>query len=217
MIDTYKHKGLRKKLIEELRAKGITNERILTAFDQVPRHYFLDLAFEMQAYSNMPFQIGAGQTISHPYTVAFQTQLLEVVKGDKVLEIGTGSGFQTAILCQMGAKVYSIERQRELYISAKSIIGQLGLNPHLFYGDGYKGKKAYAPYDHILVTCGAPFVPEDLLLQLKVNGTLVIPLGAGDKQQMKRITKISETEFKDEDFGEFSFVPMLEDKADLKH
>lgn len=217
MIDTYKHKGLRKKLIEELRAKGITNERILTAFDQVPRHYFLDLAFEMQAYSNMPFQIGAGQTISHPYTVAFQTQLLEVVKGDKVLEIGTGSGFQTAILCQMGAKVYSIERQRELYIGAKSIIGQLGLNPHLFYGDGYKGKKAYAPYDHILVTCGAPFVPEDLLLQLKVNGTLVIPLGAGDKQQMKRITKISETEFKDEDFGEFSFVPMLEDKADLKH
>lgn len=217
MIDTYKHKGLRRKLIEELRAKGITNERILTAFDQVPRHFFLDLAFEMQAYSNMPFQIGAGQTISHPYTVAFQTQLLEVAKGDKVLEIGTGSGFQTAILCQMGAKVYSIERQRELYIGAKSIIGQLGLNPHLFYGDGYKGKKAYAPYDHILVTCGAPFVPEDLLLQLKVNGTLVIPLGAGDKQQMKRITKISETEFKDEDFGEFSFVPMLEDKANLKH
>ncbi len=217
MIDTYKHKGLRKKLIEELRSKGITNERILDAFDKVPRHYFLDLAFEMQAYSNMPFQIGAGQTISHPLTVAFQTQLLELNKGDKVLEIGTGSGFQTAILCQLGMKVYSIERQRELYISAKSIIAQLGFNPHLFYGDGYKGKKAYAPYDHILVTCGAPFVPEDLLVQLKVNGTLVIPLGAGEKQQMKRITKISETEFKDEDFGEFSFVPMLEDKADLKH
>jgi protein-L-isoaspartate(D-aspartate) O-methyltransferase len=217
MIDTYKHKGLRKKLIEELRSKGITNERILDAFDKVPRHYFLDLAFEMQAYSNMPFQIGAGQTISHPLTVAFQTQLLELNKGDKVLEIGTGSGFQTAILCQLGMKVYSIERQRELYISAKSIIAQLGFNPHLFYGDGYKGKKAYAPYDHILVTCGAPFVPEDLLLQLKVNGTLVIPLGAGEKQQMKRITKISEVEFKDEDFGEFSFVPMLEDKADLKH
>lgn len=217
LIDTYKHKGLRKKLIEELREKGISNNRILTAFDNVPRHYFLDLAFELQAYTNVPFQIGAGQTISHPFTVAFQTQLLDLKKGEKVLEIGTGSGFQTAILCQMGAKVYSIERQLELYKNAKIILTQLGLTPHLFYGDGYQGKKAYAPYDHVLVTCGAPFVPEELLKQLKVGGNLVIPLGAGDKQQMKRITKVSETEFHEEDFGEFSFVPMLEDRADLKH
>jgi len=217
MIDSYKHKGLRKKLIEELRTRGISNERILDAFDKVPRHYFLDLAFEMQAYSNMPLQIGAGQTISHPFTVAFQTQLLELNKGDKVLEIGTGSGFQTSILCQMGAKVFSIERQRELFIKAKSIIDQLGFNPRLFYGDGYKGQKAYAPYDHILVTCGAPFVPDALLGQLKIGGNLVIPLGAGAKQQMKRITRLSETEYNEEDFGEFSFVPMLEDRADLKH
>lgn len=215
MLDTYKHKGLRKKLIEELRQKGITNERILSAFDHVPRHYFLDLAFEMQAYSNMPFQIGAGQTISHPYTVAFQTDLLNLKKGDKVLEIGTGSGFQTSILCEMGAKVYSIERQRELYVKAKAIITELGYNPHLFFGDGYIGKKSYAPYDHILVTCGAPFVPEELLLQLKIGGNLVIPLGEGVKQRMLRITKLGETEFKDEDFGEFSFVPMLEDKAGI--
>lgn len=217
MIDSYKHKGLRKQLIDELRNKGIRNERILEAFDQVPRHYFLDLAFEMQAYSNMPFQIGAGQTISHPYTVAFQTDLLNVKKGDKVLEIGTGSGFQTSILCQLGAKVYSIERQRELFIKAKTIINQLGFNPQLYYGDGYKGQPTYAPYDHILVTCGAPFIPEELLKQLKIGGNLVIPLGAGAKQEMKRITRLSETQFQEENFGEFSFVPMLENKANLKH
>lgn len=217
MIDSYKHKGLRKKLIEELRSKGIQDERILEAFDKVPRHFFLDLAFELQAYTNMAFQIGAGQTISHPFTVAFQTDLLGLKRGAKVLEIGTGSGFQTSILSQMGAKVYSIERQKELYLNAKKIIRDLGFTPHLFYGDGYKGKTAYAPYDHILVTCGAPFVPEDLLKQLKVGGNMVIPLGAGEKQQMKRITKLSETEYKEEDFGVFSFVPMLENKADFKH
>lgn len=215
MVDSYKHKGLRKKLIEELRQKGITNERILTAFDKVPRHYFLDKAFELQAYSNMPFQIGAGQTISHPYTVAFQTDLLDLKKGEKVLEIGTGSAFQTCILCELGVKVYSIERQKELYLKAKTMVAQLGYNPHLFFGDGYQGKKAYAPYDHILVTCGAPFVPEELLIQLKIGGTLVIPLGEGAKQRMIRITKLGETSFKDEEFGDFSFVPMLEDRAGI--
>lgn len=210
MQDTYKHKGLRKQLIGELRERGIRDEQILDAFNEVPRHYFLDLAFEKQAYSNMAFQIGAGQTISHPYTVAFQTQLLEVKKGDKVLEIGTGSGFQTCILCQLGTKVVSIERQRELFVKAKSIIHHFHFNPKLFYGDGYKGQPAYAPFDKILVTCGAPFVPEALLEQLRIGGVLVIPLGSGSVQEMKRITRLSETEFQTENFGDFSFVPMLE-------
>lgn len=210
MQDTYKHKGLRNQLIAELRQKGISNEAVLDAFQAVPRHFFLDLAFEKQAYSNTAFQIGAGQTISHPYTVAFQTQLLNLTKGEKVLEIGTGSGFQTSILCQMGMKVISIERQRELFVKAKTIIHHFNFNPKLFFGDGYKGQPMYAPFDKVLVTCGAPFVPEALLQQLKVGGILVIPLGAGSVQEMQRITKISETEFQTENFGDFSFVPMLE-------
>ena len=210
MQDTYKQKGLRKQLIEALRQKGITNERILEAFNAVPRHLFLDLAFETQAYSNTAFQIGAGQTISHPYTVAFQTQLLDLKKGEKVLEIGTGSGFQTCILCEMGAKVVSIERQRELFLKAKTIIHHFNFNPKLFFGDGYKGQPVYAPFDKILVTCGAPFVPEALLEQLRIGGVLVIPLGSGSVQEMQRITKISDTAFKTENFGDFSFVPMLE-------
>jgi protein-L-isoaspartate(D-aspartate) O-methyltransferase len=212
MQDNYKHKGLRKQLIDELRQKGISDENILDAFNEVPRHFFLDLAFEQQAYSNQAFQIGAGQTISHPYTVAFQTQLLNLTRGEKVLEIGTGSGFQTCVLCQLGAKVYSIERQRELFIKSNSIIKKLNFHPELFYGDGYKGRPFNAPFDKILVTCGAPFIPETLKEQLKVGGILVIPLGAGNVQEMQRITKISETEFKTENFGDFSFVPMLERK-----
>jgi protein-L-isoaspartate(D-aspartate) O-methyltransferase len=183
---------------------------VLDAFFEVPRHYFLDLAFEKQAYSNMAFQIGAGQTISHPYTVAFQTELLQLTKGEKVLEIGTGSGFQTSILCAMGMKVFSIERQKELYLKAKPIIHHMHYNPKLFYGDGYKGRPLDAPFDKILVTCGAPYIPDALLQQLKVGGLLVIPIGEGEKQLMQRITKISETEYKNEEFGVFSFVPMLE-------
>lgn len=210
MQDSFKHKGLRKLLIEELRQKGISNEKVLEAFFEVPRHYFLDLAFEKQAYSNMAFQIGAGQTISHPYTVAFQTELLQLTKGEKVLEIGTGSGFQTSILCAMGMKVFSIERQKELYLKAKPIIHHMHYNPKLFYGDGYKGRPLDAPFDKILVTCGAPYIPDALLQQLKVGGLLVIPIGEGEKQLMQRITKISETEYKNEEFGVFSFVPMLE-------
>lgn len=210
MQDTYKHKGMRKQLIDELRNKGITDERILTAFDAVPRHYFLDLVFEQQAYSNMPFQIGSGQTISHPYTVAFQTSLLELKKGDKVLEIGTGSGFQTSILCVLGAKVFSIERHKELHLKAKKIIDQLRFTPKLFFGDGYEGKATYAPFDKILVTCGAPEVPQQLLSQLKIGGVLVIPVGDLDQQQMLRIERVSENEFTEEMFGNFSFVPMLE-------
>jgi protein-L-isoaspartate(D-aspartate) O-methyltransferase len=210
MLDSYKHKGLRKKLIETLKGKGIHDQRILDAFDKVPRHFFLDLAFTEQAYSDIAFQIGAGQTISQPYTVAFQTQLLELEKGQRVLEIGTGSGFQTSILCELGVKVFSIERQRELFVKAKSIIHKLHFTPRLIFGDGYKGVPAYAPFDAVLVTCGAPFVPQELINQLKIGGKLVIPLGEGGVQRMMRIVKTSETDFKTEDYGDFRFVPMLE-------
>jgi protein-L-isoaspartate(D-aspartate) O-methyltransferase len=213
MQDTWKHKGMRKQLIDELRAKGITDERILTAFDAVPRHYFLDLVFEKQAYSNTAFQIGAGQTISHPYTVAFQTSLLELKRGEKVLEIGTGSGFQTAILCALGMKVFSIERQKELHLKAKKIIDQLGYTPKLFFGDGYEGKATYAPFDKVLVTCGAPFIPQKLIEQMKPGGIMVIPVGEGDVQEMHRITKLADGDYKEEVFGNFSFVPMLERTA----
>ncbi len=201
---------MRKQLIDQLRQKGITDERVLTAFDAVPRHFFLDLVFEQQAYSNVAFQIGAGQTISHPYTVAFQTSILELKKGEKVLEIGTGSGFQTCILCSMGMKVFSIERQKELHIKAKKIIDDFRFTPKLFFGDGYEGKETFAPFDKILVTCGAPFIPEKLVQQLKVGGMMVIPVGDLDSQEMHRITKISDSEYKEEVFGNFSFVPMLE-------
>lgn len=210
MEDSYRHKGMRRKLIEELESRGINDKNVLEAFDKVPRHFFLDLAFTNQAYSNVAFQIGAGQTISHPYTVAFQSELLNVSKGHKVLEIGTGSGFQTSILAAMGSKVYSIERQKELYLKAKRIIHKLGYNPKLFYGDGYRGQPSYAPYDRILVTCGAPFLPEELMSQLKDGGVLVIPIGEGDSQIMTRYIKVSQDEVKKETFGDFSFVPMLE-------
>lgn len=211
MQDTFKHKGMRKQLIEELRRDTrISNEAIFEAFEKIPRHFFLDLVFVEQAYSNMAFQIGAGQTISHPITVAFQTQLLEVRKGDKILEIGTGSGFQTCILCQMGAKVVSIERQNELYLKAKKIIHHFNFNPKLFFGDGYKGSPANAPFDKIIVTCGAPDLPQTLIDQLKIGGTIIIPIGEGKEQVMKKITKISETELETEEFGTFKFVPMLE-------
>jgi protein-L-isoaspartate(D-aspartate) O-methyltransferase len=157
--DTFRHKGLRKKLIDMLRQQGIRDERVLEAMDRVPRHFFLSSAFLEFAYENRAFSIGAGQTISHPSTVARQTELLQLQKGDKVLEIGTGSGYQTCVLCEMGAKVWSIERQRELYDVTTPLIDRLGYRPKLYYGDGYKGKPAFAPFDKILVTCGAPFVP----------------------------------------------------------
>lgn len=209
MIDNYRHKGMRRQLIEELEEEGITNKAVLEAFDQVPRHYFLDSSFVNQAYSNTAFRIGAGQTISQPYTVAFQTDLLEVKRGDRVLEIGTGSGFQTAILCALGIKVFSIERQKDLFLKAKPLIESLGYTPKLFYGDGYKGKASYAPYDGILVTCGAPFIPEELKKQLKVGGRLVIPVGEGNHQVMTRLTKLEDDSWETETFGGFSFVPML--------
>jgi protein-L-isoaspartate(D-aspartate) O-methyltransferase len=214
MQDTYKFKGMRKQLIALLHQdKRITDEAIFEAFYQVPRHFFLDLVFAEQAYSNMAFQIGAGQTISHPVTVAFQTQLLDIKKGEKVLEIGTGSGFQTCILCQMGAKVFSVERQRELYMKAKQITTHLKFTPRLVFGDGYKGLPGYAPFDKIIVTCGAPEIPDVLLNQLKIGGIMVIPVGEGKEQIMKRIIKTSDHTVKQEEFGTFKFVPMLEDKV----
>lgn len=213
MNDSYRHKGMRRQLIEVLKGKGITDRAVLEAFDKVPRHFFLDSSFVHQAYSDMAFRIGAGQTISQPYTVAFQTSLLELERGFKVLEIGTGSGFQTSILCALGMKVVSIERQKELFLKAKTIINELGFTPKLYYGDGYKGKKVFAPYDAILVTCGAPFIPDDLKNQLKIGGRLVIPIGEDKSQIMYRLTRLTEDEWKTETFGEFSFVPMLDKTA----
>ena len=208
--DTFRHKGKRKLLVEELGKMGIEQTSILEAFIAIPRHYFLDLAFDEQAYTNMAFQIGSGQTISHPYTVAFQTQLLSVAKGDKMLEIGTGSGFQTCILCQMGAKVFSVERHMDLHIKAKSMLTYFNFNAKLSFGDGYKGIPSHAPFDKILVTCGAPEIPQLLVSQLKIGGLMVIPVGEGDEQKMLRITKLDAEQYKVEEFGTFKFVPMLE-------
>lgn len=213
MEDNYRHKGMRRNLVEVLKGKGITDAKVLDVINKVPRHFFLDLAFVNQAYSDVAFQIGAGQTISQPYTVAFQTQLLNIEKRSKVLEIGTGSGYQTALLCEMGAKVYSIERQRELYLKTRPLLDQLGYPVKLFFGDGYKGQSTYAPYDRILITCGAPFVPDALVEQLKPGGMMVIPLGEGDTQIMTRVTKKIDGELEIEKFGRFSFVPMLEKTA----
>ena len=213
MNDNYRHKGLRKNLVSEIKAKGIKDERVLEAIGKVPRHFFLDNAFVEFAYSNKAFPIGAGQTISHPYTVAFQSELLKVKKGHKILEIGTGSGYQTTILLELGAKVYSIERQKELYDKTKILLRKMKYNAKLYYGDGYKGNTTFQPYDSIIVTCGAPFIPEDLLGQLKVGGKLVIPVGELDSQIMTLVTRVSETDFTKKTFGDFKFVPMLERKA----
>ena len=213
MIDTYKHKGMRRRLVEEIRAKGITNERVLEAIGKIPRHFFMDSSFESFAYRDVPFPIGSGQTISQPYTVAFQSQLLDVKKGDKVLEVGTGSGYQAIVLLEMGAKVYSIERQRKLYDKTRKLMEEMGYMPKLFYGDGYKGLPGYAPFDKIIVTAGAPEVPEALLKQLKIGGVLVIPVGGDDGQTMYRIKRISDHEFEKKTHGAFAFVPMLKNRA----
>jgi len=213
MQDTFKHKGMRKALIDELRQKGIQDKSVLEAFYAVPRHFFLDKTFMEQAYSNMAFQIGADQTISHPYTVAFQSQLLEIKKGEKVLEIGTGSGFQTAILCELGAKVYSIERQKELFLKTKHLLPKIGYKPTLKYGDGYEGWPTYGPFDKVIVTCGAPFIPEKLVEQLKIGGRLVIPVGEGVKQEMILITKKEDGDTDIHKKGVFSFVPMLKNTS----
>lgn len=213
--DTYKHQGKRQILVSELEKMGISDAIILKAFNAVPRHFFLDLAFDEQAYTNVAFQIGSGQTISHPYTVAFQTHLLEVKPKDKILEIGTGSGFQTCILCELKARVYTIERHQDLHAKAEQIIKHLGYDARLRFGDGYKGWPSYAPFDKILVTCGAPDIPDSLKLQLNIGGIMVIPVGEGKEQKMLKIIRKSETEFVQKEWGTFKFVPMLERTVDI--
>ncbi len=214
MIDTYKHKGMRKALVKEVEAKGITDKAVLEAIGKIPRHQFLDSSFDRFAYKDVAFPIGAGQTISQPYTVAFQSQLLEIKKGDKVLEIGTGSGYQACVLAELGAKVYSIERQRKLFDKTKLFLSKLGYRLNLFYGDGYKGLPTYGPFDRIIVTAGAPEVPKDLLLQLKIGGWMVIPIGDQQKEQiMTKIQRMSELDYTQQTYGNFSFVPMLKNKA----
>jgi len=210
--DSYRHQGLRRKLVESIKQKGITNELVLKAISEVPRHLFLDSSFLEYAYQDKPFSIGWGQTISQPYTVAFQTQLLEVNKGDKILEIGTGSGYQATVLYLMGAKVFTIERMKPLYLKTKTLLNDLNYYPRLFYGDGYKGLPTYAPFDKILVTAGAPEIPQALKMQLKIGGMLVIPVGQGSVQEMIRLKRIAVQDFQTERFGAFSFVPMLENK-----
>ncbi|HET6243026.1 MAG: protein-L-isoaspartate(D-aspartate) O-methyltransferase [Bacteroidetes bacterium] len=212
MEDTYKHKGLRKKLVDSLKAKGIEDEEVLKAIGKVPRHVFMENVFLEHAYEDKAFPIGSGQTISQPYTVAFQTQLLKIKKGDKVLEIGTGSGYQTCILLELGAKVYTIERQKTLFEKTKILLPEIGYNPKFFYGDGYKGLPAYAPFDKILVTAGAPHIPEALIEQLKVDGIMVIPVGATSVQVMTSLIKKNEGETEINEHGYFQFVPLLKDK-----
>lgn len=210
--DNYRQQGLRKKMISDLQSKGISDQRVLEAMSKIPRHIFLDAAFVSHAYEDKAFRIGAGQTISAPSTVANQSQLLELKKGEKVLEIGTGSAYQTAVLCEMGAKVFSIERQKELFDKANLMINKLGYSPKLFYGDGYKGQPAFAPFNKIIVTCGAPELPIQLVDQLVVGGKIVIPIGE-DAQIMTVITKLSDQNLVKEEFGLYKFVPMLTNKA----
>jgi len=207
--DTLRHQGLRKRMVEGIRVKGIRDEKVLEAIGRVPRHLFMDSSFLQFAYKDQAFPIGSGQTISQPFTVAFQTQLLQLERMHKVLEIGTGSGYQAAVLLEMGTTVYTIERQRELYLKTQAILPKIGYNPKFFYGDGYKGLPTYGPFDRIIVTAGAPIIPNDLLAQLKVGGRLVIPLGPTEKQIMYVVVKTSETEYYKESHGTFMFVPLL--------
>lgn len=214
MKDTYLHKGLRKQLVETIRSKGISDENILEALGKIPRHLFMDSGFVTFSYKDQAFPIGEGQTISQPYTVAFQTQLLEIKPHDRILEIGTGSGYQTAVLLELGASVYTIERQRKLFLKAQENLNKLGYKPQFFYGDGYQGKPTYGPFDKILVTAGAKDIPALLKVQLKVGGIMVIPIGGRLSQKMIRIMRKAETDFEQTNHGTFAFVPLLKGLED---
>ncbi|MDA3929112.1 MAG: protein-L-isoaspartate(D-aspartate) O-methyltransferase [Prolixibacteraceae bacterium] len=209
MNDSLLHKGMRKRLVETIVSKGISNQNVLNAIGNIPRHLFMESGFVNFAYKDQAFPIGAGQTISQPYTVAFQSQLLQVKPNDKILEVGTGSGYQAAVLVELGALVYTIERQQELYVKVQQLLPSIGYHPRFFYGDGYKGLPTYGPFDGIIVTAGAPFVPQDLLDQLKIGARLVIPVDNGDHQIMKVITRVDENEFDEQHYGNFAFVPLL--------
>lgn len=214
MIDTFRHKGLRKKLVDSIREKGITDKRVLKALEAVPRHYFMDSSFLEFAYQDKPFPIGSGQTISQPYTVAFQTQLLMVQPGLKVLEIGTGSGYQACVLAHIGAKVFTVERQRKLYLKTKVFLDEQGWKVKAFLGDGNLGLPTFAPFDRILITAAAPEIPQPLIDQLKLGGVIVLPLGGGDDQVMLRLIKNSDGTLTREQHGYFRFVPLLGDLGD---
>ena len=212
MVDSYHHKGLRKKLVDTIQNRGINDIKILNAIKKIPRHLFMDNAFLKFAYLDKAFPIGSGQTISQPYTVAFQTHLLNLKPYDKVLEIGTGSGYQAAVLIELEADVYTIERQKELFKKTKNFLPSIGYKCMCIYGDGYKGLPKFAPFDKIIITCGAPFIPDALIKQLKIGGKLVAPIGDGDTQQMTLLERISEKDNKITKHGDFSFVPMLINK-----
>ena len=213
LVDSFKHKGLRQKLVDILISKGITDKGVLNAISKVPRHLFMDSGFLDHAYQDKAFPIAANQTISQPYTVAFQTELLDVNENDKVLEIGTGSGYQTAVLCLLGAEVYSVERQLELFKKSSLFLPKIGfVVKRLVFGDGYKGLKEDAPFDRILVTAGAPYVPKELLSQLKIGGRLVIPIG-NEEQIMTLYIRTGPKTFEKYEHGKFKFVPMLENKS----
>jgi protein-L-isoaspartate(D-aspartate) O-methyltransferase len=212
-IDNYREKGARKRLVEILKKKGIEDEQVLQAIGKVPRHYFFDETFWGQAYKDIAFPIGEGQTISQPYTVAYQSELLHIHKGQKVLEIGTGCGYQTCVLMELGASVYTIERQEKLYERTIQVLPYMGYKPHFFLGDGSKGIESHAPYDKIIVTAGAPTVPEILLRQLKIGGLLVIPVGDEKEQKMVTILKVAENDYEKVVLDTFRFVPLVGDKA----
>ena len=210
-VDSYKHKGMRRLMVEHLKKKGISDQRVLDAINKVPRHFFLDSSLDTLAYEDRALEILCKQTISQPSTVAFQTQLLDVAPYEKVLEIGTGSGYQTSVLCQMQARVYTIERFKPLHNSAQMVFEALKLKPKCFFGDGYLGLPAFAPFDKILITCAAPSIPKTLVSQLKIGGIMVAPIGV-DTQTMYKIQRISETEIDVQSYGEFKFVPMLKER-----
>ena len=207
--DSYRHRGLRKKLVRTVEGKGITDKNVLMALGKVPRHYFFDKAFLEHAYQDKAFPIGEGQTISQPFTVAFQTQLLGIEKGDKVLEIGTGSGYQACILMEMGAEVYTIEYIKKLYDKSKKFLPSMGYKPHFFCGDGTKGLPAFKPFDKIIITAAAPTLPQPLIDQLRIGGIMVIPVGDNNLQRMVKVTKKAETKISKEYFDYFSFVPLV--------